>query len=92
MKENNLLLRGSTLKNVDFAYAVVLYTGQETKIMMNSVSSVGKLSSNDKLGVKIVLYCGLSMITLSLLAALYYLIMVEKFYEEDTTQVMVFIK
>jgi len=32
---NNILLRGGTLKNVDYIYGLVVYTGNETKIMKN---------------------------------------------------------
>jgi phospholipid-translocating ATPase len=33
---NNLLLRGTVLKNSEWALGVVVYTGQETKIMLNA--------------------------------------------------------
>ena len=33
---NNLLLRGCTLRNTDWVLGVVVYTGQETKIMLNA--------------------------------------------------------
>ena len=32
---NNILLRGGTLKNVDYIYGLVIYTGKETKLMKN---------------------------------------------------------
>lgn len=31
----NLLLRGSTLKNVEWVIGLVVYTGEDTKIMRN---------------------------------------------------------
>jgi len=40
----NFLLRGSSLRNTDYAYGVVVYTGHETKIMKNSISSRQKKS------------------------------------------------
>ena len=36
---NQLLLRGAKLKNTKWVYAVAVYTGHDTKIMMNSTSS-----------------------------------------------------
>lgn len=31
----NILLRASTLKNVDYVYGIVIYTGKDTKAMKN---------------------------------------------------------
>ena len=41
----NILLRGTTLKNVDYVYGVIIYTGKDTKIMRNIQSSSVKSSS-----------------------------------------------
>ncbi|KNC56496.1 uncharacterized protein AMSG_11503, partial [Thecamonas trahens ATCC 50062] len=35
LSANNLLLRGSRLKNTDYVLALVLYTGDETKLVLN---------------------------------------------------------
>jgi phospholipid-transporting ATPase len=32
----NLLLRGSSVRNTDYVYGVVVFAGHETKVMMNS--------------------------------------------------------
>lgn len=32
---NNVILRGGQLKNVDYVYGLVVYTGKDTKIMKN---------------------------------------------------------
>mmetsp|Transcript_19415 Transcript_19415/g.3173 ORF Transcript_19415/g.3173 Transcript_19415/m.3173 type:complete len:119 (+) Transcript_19415:220-576(+) len=42
---NQLLLRGCVLRNTDFVYGVVVYTGHETKIMLNSKSPPSKVSN-----------------------------------------------
>ena len=36
------MLRGCSLKNIDFIYGLAVYTGHETKIMLNSVKSKTK--------------------------------------------------
>ena len=41
---SNLLLRGSTFANTEWAYGVALYTGQETKLQMNNRHAPSKLS------------------------------------------------
>ncbi len=43
-----LLLRGSSLRNTEFVYGVVVFTGHQTKIMMNSVSARPKRSQVEK--------------------------------------------
>lgn len=40
-----LLLRGCTLRNTDFIYGFVVYTGKETKIMMNAKKPPTKVSN-----------------------------------------------
>ena len=44
----NLLLRGCNLKNTDWVMGVVMFTGQETKIMMNSGITPSKRSHISK--------------------------------------------
>jgi len=41
---DNILLRGCSLKNSTSVHCLVIYTGQETRIMMNSKKSTSKLS------------------------------------------------
>jgi len=45
LDQNNLLLRGSSLRNTDWVYGLVVYTGHETRVMMNSSSSRIKFSN-----------------------------------------------
>ena len=44
VSEQNLLLRSSRLRNTKWAVGIVIYTGQESKVMMNSRSSSNKQS------------------------------------------------
>lgn len=43
-----MLLRGSSLRNTEWVYGIVVYTGHETKIMKNSVKSKAKLSKLER--------------------------------------------
>jgi magnesium-transporting ATPase (P-type) len=52
---DNVLLRGGTLKNVDFIYGMVLYTGKDTKIMQNIKHSSLKNSSIENTLNKVVI-------------------------------------
>ena len=42
---SNVLLRGCILRNVDWAMAVVVNTGLDTKIMMSNTEAPNKISS-----------------------------------------------
>ena len=46
---DNVLLRGSSLKNTEFIYGISIFTGHDTKIMKNSAKSKYKFSSLEKL-------------------------------------------
>jgi magnesium-transporting ATPase (P-type) len=41
-------LRGSTLRNTDHIYGVVLFAGKDTKVMMNSAKAKYKFSQLEK--------------------------------------------
>lgn len=45
----NLVLRGCSLRNTDYIYGIVLYTGHHTKIMLNTVASKSKKSTLEKM-------------------------------------------
>lgn len=47
LSADNLLLRGSSLRNTEFAYGVVVFVGHDTKIMLNSTASRAKTSRNE---------------------------------------------
>jgi magnesium-transporting ATPase (P-type) len=44
LSTDQMLLRGSSLRNTEYIYGIVVFTGHETKIMMNSVGSRAKFS------------------------------------------------
>jgi magnesium-transporting ATPase (P-type) len=48
LSSENLLLRGSSLRNTDWVIGCVVYAGHDTKIIMNSNNSKYKLSSIEK--------------------------------------------
>lgn len=43
-----MLLRGSSLRNTEYIYGIVVFTGHETKIMKNSVRSRAKFSKLER--------------------------------------------
>jgi magnesium-transporting ATPase (P-type) len=45
LNAENLLLRGCMLRNTDFVYGIVVFTGHYTKIMQNSASPKYKFSA-----------------------------------------------
>ena len=51
----NTAIRGARLKNTKFIYGIILYTGKDTKIMMNIIKEKKKVAYLDKLVDKIVL-------------------------------------
>ena len=44
----NLLLRGSSLRNTEWMIGFVVYSGHQTKVMMNSTNSKFKKSKLEK--------------------------------------------
>ena len=52
----NVLLRGSRLKNVDYIYGVAIYTGSDTKLMLNINRTTMKISDIDRILGKIVIF------------------------------------
>ena len=36
---DNILLRGSSLRNTDWVFGIAIYTGHQTKVMMKSAKS-----------------------------------------------------
>ena len=66
---DQLLLRGSLLRNTKWVYGLVVYTGHESKLMKNSTSAPLKRSSVDKLINKQTLILFLILLVLCLISA-----------------------
>ena len=62
IKPTNVLLRGSRLKSVDYAYGIAIYTGKDTKLMLNINRTTLKISDIDRiLGYIVIFLIGLSV-------------------------------
>lgn len=63
VNNDNILLRGASLRNTEFAVGLVVYTGHETKIMQNSIGASAKLSTIEKnMNTKILFILGIEFI------------------------------
>ena len=72
LTNDQLLLRGSSLKNTDWIVGVVIYTGHQTKIMLNSANSRKKTSKLErKMNIQIMLIF-LMQVSLCVACSLYY--------------------
>ena len=66
-----MLLRGSSLRNTEFIYGLVVFTGHETKIMKNSVKSRSKFSRLESATNIYVIVIVIEQFILSMIAALF---------------------
>lgn len=67
---DNIILRGSCLRNTEKVYGVIVFTGQETKIMQNSTSAKYKFSKLEKLANVCILVILVFQILMSAIGAL----------------------
>jgi phospholipid-transporting ATPase len=63
------LYRGAKLKNTKWIYGMVIYTGKNTKIMMNLNKTHSKISQIEKKVNEVLIYIFAGQIILCLLAA-----------------------
>ncbi|EGR31814.1 phospholipid-translocating p-type flippase family protein, putative [Ichthyophthirius multifiliis] len=70
LDEKNLLLRGCILRNTKWIYGVVIYTGHETKIMLNSYTPDVKYSRVENQLIHLILIVWFFQIFLCALASL----------------------
>jgi magnesium-transporting ATPase (P-type) len=68
---DQMLLRGSSLRNTEFAYGLVVFTGHETKIMKNSVKSRAKFSKLETSTNNYIFMIVLLQFTISLIGAIF---------------------
>lgn len=72
---DNLLLRGSRVKNTDYAIGCAVYTGQSTKLALNSKLTKYKMSSSEKFINKFLVFfliLLISMVTICYFMKIYY--------------------
>ncbi|CAF0845998.1 unnamed protein product [Brachionus calyciflorus] len=67
---DQILLRGSQLRNTEWIYGIVIYTGHETKLMKNSNSPPLKRSQIEKATNNQILYLFIILIVLSLVSTI----------------------
>ena len=68
--KDNVLLRGASLKNVDYIYGIVLYSGKDTKLMQNIERDSFKRSHIEKTENAIVIYVMLFTFLLCIVGAI----------------------
>lgn len=68
---DNLLLRGSSLRNTEYAYGMTVFTGHDTKIMKNSAKSKMKQSQLEVQTNFAILMVMASQIVMSTIAGLF---------------------
>lgn len=66
---SQILLRGSTLRNTEFAMGAAVFTGHDTKIMMNATSPPSKRSTIERRLDKLVLFQLALLIVMSIVTA-----------------------
>ena len=71
---SNFILRKSILRNTDFIYAVVVYTGNNTRIMMNQLKKKEKYSDLKTKTDSLMMFYFLLSLILSALSALYFVV------------------
>lgn len=74
MDEKNLILRGSIMKATEWTIGVVVYTGKDSKLALNSKTPPSKLSSIDRIVNKTLLIAIMSMILVCLISMVFQVI------------------
>ncbi|KAL3378854.1 hypothetical protein AABB24_004665 [Solanum stoloniferum] len=67
-----ILLRGSKLRNTDYVYGVVIFTGHDTKVMQNSTDPPSKRSGIEKRMDKIIYVLFGTLITIAFIGSIFF--------------------
>ncbi|PPS12170.1 hypothetical protein GOBAR_AA08472 [Gossypium barbadense] len=70
LSPNQILLRGCSLKNTDYIVGTVIFTGHETKVMMNSMNVPSKRSTLERKLDKLILALFSTLFSMCLLGAI----------------------
>ncbi|CAI5516593.1 unnamed protein product [Closterium sp. Naga37s-1] len=79
----NILLRGSRLRNTKWAVGIVVYTGRETKIMMNSTDPPSKRSFVEKRLDFVIMFELVVLVGLATLSAVMYAVNLGKYMPQQ---------
>ncbi|CAJ2651274.1 unnamed protein product [Trifolium pratense] len=80
LSPNQILLRGCSLRNTEYIVGVVLFTGQETKVMMNSMNVPSKRSTLERKLDKLILALFATLFMMCFIGAIGSAIFVNKKY------------
>ncbi|GAB4860951.1 Putative phospholipid-transporting ATPase 9 [Ancistrocladus abbreviatus] len=72
LSPQQLLLRDSKLKNTDYIYGVVIFTGHDTKVMQNSTAPPSKRSKIEQRTDKIVYFLFFWLVLMSIIGSTYF--------------------
>eukprot|EP01034_Spumella_vulgaris_P026143 gene26144-32677_t len=81
---SSLLLRGSSLRNTKYALGIVVYTGKESKLVMNSRKAPSKLSYIERIMNTLIYIIFLAQIVISLISLVLFVIFKSIYYEDLT--------
>ncbi|XP_054806514.1 putative phospholipid-transporting ATPase 9 isoform X2 [Prosopis cineraria] len=81
-----LLLRDSKLRNTDFIYGVVIFTGHDTKVMQNSTEPPSKRSKLEKRMDKIIYFLFSVLFIISLIGSIFFGISTRQDLENGRTK------
>ncbi|KAG8091584.1 hypothetical protein GUJ93_ZPchr0012g19752 [Zizania palustris] len=70
LSPNQVLLRGCSLRNTEYIVGIVIFTGHETKVMMNSMNVPSKRSTLEKKLDKLILALFATLFTMCVIGAI----------------------